>query len=65
MTRKKPFFAQDNNQHPDHRAAYFWTIKEAEDWLKNRGGGTIKKRGAGVTCVMGEPIRTWGEVKNV
>ncbi len=65
MSRKKFFFAQDNNKHPDHRASYFWTLEEAECWLKKSGGGAIKKRNAGVVYVFGEPVRVWGEVLNV
>jgi hypothetical protein len=65
MSKRKSFFAQDNNKHPDHKAAYFWTLDEARDWLVGRGGGTIKKRNAAVVHVFGDPVRVWGEVENV
>ena len=63
MTRKKPYFAQNNKLDAyNHRSKYFWTLEEAEAWLKSEGGGTVKKRNAKVVYVFGEPIRVWGEV---
>ena len=66
MSKKKQFFAQNNKLDAfNHRAKHFWTLEEAEEWLKNEGGGTIKKRNAHVVYVCGESIRVWGEVKDV
>jgi hypothetical protein len=66
MSKKKQFFAQNNKLDAfNHRAKNFWTIEEAEEWLKTEGGGTVKKRNAGVVYVFGEPVRVWGEVLNV
>ncbi|BAY49617.1 hypothetical protein SAMD00079811_72460 [Scytonema sp. HK-05] len=65
MSKKKPFFAQDSNQHPNHKAAYFWTLEEAKEWLASRGGGSIKKRNSAVVYVFDEPIRIWGEIAHV
>jgi uncharacterized SAM-dependent methyltransferase len=45
LTTKNRYFAQDNNFDAfNHRAKYFSSFNEAVDWLKTRGGGTIKKR---------------------
>ncbi|MFB2980986.1 hypothetical protein [Microseira sp. BLCC-F43] len=42
---KNRYFAQDFNCDAfNHRAKYFPTFNDAVDWLKSRGGGTIKKR---------------------
>lgn len=65
MTKRKNYFAQNSYLDNRHRAKHFWTLKEAEEWLKNNGGGTVKKRNAGVAQVFGEPVRVWGEVLNV
>ncbi len=63
MAKKKPYFAQNNKLDAyNHRSKYFWTLEEAEAWLKSEGGGTVKKRNAKVVYVFGEPIRVWGEV---
>lgn len=66
MSRKqKPFFAQ-THLGPKHAAKHFWTLEEATEWLKERGGGTVKKRNAGRVQdpFVGE-IRTWGVVADV
>ncbi|MGD1714490.1 hypothetical protein [Hydrocoleum sp. CS-953] len=66
MSKKKPYFAQNNKLDPyDHGAKYFWTLEEAEAWLRSENGGTVKKRNAEVVYVFGEPIRVWGEVLKV
>lgn len=66
MSKQKPFFAQNNKLDAfNHRAKYFWTLEEAECWLMSEDGGTVKKRNASVVYVFGEPVRVWGEVKNV
>lgn len=65
MPKKKQFFAQDNNKNNAHRAKYFHTLEEATAWLETRGGGTVKKRNAGVVYVFDQPIRVWGEVAKV
>ena len=65
MTRRKPYFAQDNHQHPNHRAKYFWTLEEAQEWLLSRGGGTVNKRNAAVVYINEESVRVWAEVLNV
>jgi len=65
MSKRKNFFAQDNQSHPNHRAKYFYTKEEAEQWLKERGGGTIKRRNGGVVYVGGEPVPVWWEISHV
>lgn len=66
MSKRKPFFAQNNKLDAfNHRAKYFWTLEEAESWLKLEGGGTIKKRNAGVVYVFDEPVRVWKDVSHV
>lgn len=63
--KKKPFFAQ-MHLGPNHSAAYFWTLEEAVEWLKVRGGGTVSQRNAGICHdpFIGE-IRVWGIVRHV
>lgn len=42
---KNRYFAQDSNLDAfNHRARYFPNFNDAVNWLKSRGGGTIKKR---------------------
>ncbi len=66
MPKKKQFFAQNNKLDAfNHKAKHFWNIKEAEEWLKSVGGGTIKKRNAGVVYIFGESIRVWKDIKDV
>jgi hypothetical protein len=66
MSKKKQFFAQNNKLDAfNHRAKHFWSMEEAEEWLRTEGGGTIAKRNADVVYVLGDPIRVWGVVKNV
>gem|GEM_PF-1854689 len=66
MAKKKQFFAQNNKLDGfNHRAKYFWTLEEAEDWLRTEGGGTVKKRNAGVVNVFGEEIRVWKDIADV
>jgi len=59
MSKKKLFFAQ-THLGPNHAAKYFWTLEEATEWLKERRGGTVKKRNSGVVHgpFAGE-IRVW------
>ncbi|MEQ8995374.1 MAG: hypothetical protein RID53_02585 [Coleofasciculus sp. B1-GNL1-01] len=63
---KKPYFAQNNKLDGfNHRAKYFWTLEEARNWLKSEGGGTIKKRNAGVVYSFDTPIRVWAGIEAV
>jgi hypothetical protein len=67
MAKKKPDFAQNNKLDGfNHRSKHFWTLEEAEKWLKEQGGGTVKKRNAGVFYINGgDPTRTWADVLEV
>ncbi len=67
---KKHFFAQTNSATP-HKSKYFFTLKEAVEWVENNGGGSVKKRNATVIHHSGyglgkvefnPPLRVWGEV---
>lgn len=45
--RKKPYFAQNNVLTlTGHRSRYFDDLEDARQWLRENGGGTIKKRDA-------------------
>ncbi len=57
--------AQDNLPHPNDRTKFFDTKEEAIDWLKQRGGGEVKQRNAGVVYVFGEPVRVWKIVASI
>lgn len=47
--RRKRFFAQNAIlTATGHRARYFDDLDAAVAWLRARGGGTVKRRGAGV-----------------
>ena len=61
--KRKPYFCQNTIFGDGHKAKYFDDLESAKAWLKEQGGGTIKKRNAGVINdpFIGE-IRTWGEV---
>ena len=63
---KKNYFAQNSYNDNRHRSKGFWTLEEAEEWLKNNGGGTVKERNAAVVydCFCGF-IRGWGEVSHI
>jgi len=64
---EKPYFAQNDICDAfNHRAKYFHTIEEARTWLAANGGGTIKKKGAGVVHdpFVGD-IRVMTEVERV
>ena len=54
--KRKPYFCQTD----------LGTIDDARKWLSENGGGTIKKRGAGIINdpFIGE-IKVWGIVDNV
>lgn len=63
--KRKPYFCQ-TTLGINHKAKYFYEIDNARKWLSENGGGTIKKRGAGVVnyTFIGK-IRTWGIVENI
>jgi hypothetical protein len=65
--KKKPYFAQTSSFDPKlHRAKHFLVIEEAIEWLLSMGGGTVKKRNAGVVREPGlQDIRVWGVVAEV
>lgn len=67
MAKRKPYFAQNSICNAfDHRAKYFYDLDEARCWLKENGGGSIKKRNAGI---VRDPfireIRVWGVIEEV
>jgi hypothetical protein len=63
--KRKPYFCQ-TDLGINHKAKYFQDIDEARKWLSENGGGTIKKRGAGIINdpFIGE-IKVWCIVDNV
>ena len=72
MARKKRYFAQIKSSDPKlHRAKYFDFFDDAKEWLEQNGGGTVKKRNAGVVhssgmglgrVVFDPPLRVWKEI---
>ncbi len=70
--KRKKYFAQNRHYDPKfHRAKHFTTLQEAITWIEEQGGGTVKKRNAGVIHGSGyglgrvefdPPLRVWGEV---
>ena len=73
-TEKKGYLAQMSLLGDGHKARYFDSIEEARIWLLPNGGGTIKKRNAGVMYGIGDgsdrvvfdpPLRVWGEIEEV
>jgi hypothetical protein len=66
MGKKKPFFCQNTIPGAGHKAKYFDNIENARQWLLENGGGTIKKRNAGIMRdpFIGE-IRGWSIIEEV
>lgn len=66
MGKKKPFFCQNAILGTGHKAKYFDTLEDARQWLSQNGGGTIKKRNAGIVRdpFIGD-LRVWGVIEEV
>jgi hypothetical protein len=60
------YFAQNQILGRGHKAKTFRDLDAAREWLKRNGGGTIKRRNAGV---IHDPfigrIRTWGVIEEI
>ncbi len=69
MARKAPHFAQNAILRPGHKAKSFRNLDAAREWLKQDGGGTIKKRNAHrgvIRCFdVAVPYRAWGVIETV
>jgi hypothetical protein len=71
---KRPYFCQTDATGAAHKSKYFADIDEAREWLREHGGGTIKKKNAGVIRASGHglgrvefdpPLRVYAVVETV